>query len=159
MEGSLPLPCSKFMMLPCRFAEHWEVFPGGRGLLPTGKGQDLWRAVALPGSSHFFPAQLCCQGSQGTFTCPEKGPRGAQCVTPLPSSLTAPSWLYLQGEVAPAPPGVISGEQMGLIHGPALGRAPCHPYQWGSSRPGAEGSQSQSCCAGARAGDIVTAPP
>lgn len=152
-------------MQPCGFARHWEVFSSARGLVPR-KRKDLWRAVALLGGPHFLPPQLCCQGSQSTFTCPEKGPRGAQCLTPLQYPLCPHHPLLPPGHISQEPwlpplwlpPGAISGEHMGLISGPAVGRAPCHPYQWGGSRPGDEGSQPHSCCAGATAGGIVTAP-
>lgn len=84
--GSLTLPCSKLVMQPCGFAGHWEVFSRRRGLVPPGRGGFV-EGVALPEDPHFLPAQLCCQGSPGTFTCPEEGPRGAQCLTPLQQPL------------------------------------------------------------------------
>lgn len=77
MVGSLTLPCSKLVMQPCGFAGHWEVFSSGRGLVPTGKGRIFGGLLPCQGP------QLCCQGSLGTFTCPEKGSRGAQCLTLL----------------------------------------------------------------------------
>lgn len=79
--GSLTLPCSKLMQ-PCGFAGHWEVFYSARGLTHQEKGGFV-EGCCSAGGPHFLPSQLCCQDSQGTFTCPGKGPRGAQCLTPL----------------------------------------------------------------------------
>lgn len=166
MVGSLTLPHSEPVMQPCRFAGHWEVFSSCRGTAPCWEGEDLRGDIALPGGPQLVPPQLHSRGSQEAFPCLEKGThRGpgshTPAVAPLLSSLDAPSRPYLPGMAAPAPPAASQGNQWGA-HGPyrrpAAGRAPCCPYQWGGSRPGAEGSQPHPCRAGARAGCMATAP-
>lgn len=114
--------------------------------------------------STLSPTPAVLSGQPGHLHLPREGTqRGpvshTPAVAPLPHhSLLPPGHISQEHLPLQLPPGAISGEHMGPIHEPDLGRAPCHPYQWGGSRPGAEGSQLHSCCAGARAGGTVTAP-
>lgn len=80
------------------------------------------------------------------------------CSSPPPSSLAAPSWPYLPGMVAPAPPAASWSNRWGP-HGPYLwtshGQGSLPPLSVGQLLSWGRGEPAHPRCAGARAGGIA----
>lgn len=163
MLGSLILPCSKLVMWPCGFAGHWEVFSSGRGLVPLERGGFEEGCISAR-KPILSPPQLCVRAARAPSPAQRRDPEGPSvshpAAAPLPSSPTAPFWPYLPGTVAPAPPAP-PGQSVGNTRALSVGQLweglPAIPNGEVAPVLGLR-EPAHSCCAGASAVDIVTAP-